>query len=299
MSSDKGQFEQGYRPDVIQQDTLPGKECRMEQPPEYLKQADGRKYKPAEKLVDKIALITGGDSGIGRSIAVLFAMEGADLVLCYYPNEEKDAQDTKTIISVEAPHRKCHLIAKDISVEENCEAIVDEAIKVYGRIDILVHNAATQKEVEHISDLPSDQWRHVMDVNINAIFYITKRALPHIPEGGSIIFNASINPFIGHPGLLDYTTTKGAIVAFSRSLSNQIVSEKKIRVNTVCPGPIVTPLVYATMTKESLEKFGITTPIGRPGQPVECATCFVFLASNDSSYISGQCIHVNGGSVIA
>jgi len=164
-----------------------------------------------------------------------------------------------------------------------------------GELHVLVNNHATQNEVADIANLESEQWRHVFDVNIHAFFYLTKNLIPIMPWGASIINNASINPFKGHPKLLDYTATKGAIVAFTRGLSNQIVKDKGIRVNAVCPGPIWTPLVAATMSKESLEDFGPSTPIGRAGQPVEVATAFVFLASVDSSYFTAQCFHVNGG----
>jgi len=227
----------------------------------------------------------------GRSVCC-----SASIFLHYHPAEQEDAEDTKAYIAKVAPAAKVHLCAQDLRTEAGCLEMV-EKIKEWsgGEVHILVNNAGTQTEVPDIKDLPSEQWRHVFDVNIHAIFYLTKNILPMMPWGGSIINNASINPFVGHPGLLDYTATKGAIVGFTRALSNQIVKEKGVRVNAVCPGPIWTPLVAATMTKESLESFGPTTAIGRAGQPVECATAFVFLASVESSYFTAQCFHVNGG----
>ncbi|OCF30867.1 glucose and ribitol dehydrogenase [Kwoniella heveanensis CBS 569] len=296
------QYRPGYLPPQIvqqgkDQDELPGKQVKLDPAPFDDVLADGSKYKAAGKLEGKKAAITGGDSGIGRAVAVLFALEGADVLISYQPEEEKDAQDAKDYISKVAPKAQVELAPQDLRDEKGALELVDKIKKWSGgKLDVLVNNAATQKEVEHIEDLPSEQWRHVFDVNIHAIFYLTKNLIPIIPWGGSIINNASINPFVGHPKLLDYTATKGAIVGFTRALSNQIVKEKGIRVNAVCPGPIWTPLIPATMTKESLESFGPSTAIGRAGQPVEVATAFVFLASADSSYFTAQCFHVNGGS---
>jgi len=259
--------------------------------------ADGSQYKSAGKLEGKKAVVTGGDSGIGRAVCVLYALEGADVFCHYHPSEEQDAKDTVEYIKKVAPNAKVETYAKDLRTEAACLEMVEEVKKWSGgKLDILVNNAATQNEVENIEKLESEQWRHVFDVNIHAIFYLTKNLVSIMPWGGSIINNASINPFVGHPKLLDYTSTKGAIVGFSRALSNQIVQERGIRVNVVCPGPIWTPLILATMGEESLKGFGPTTPIGRAGQPIEVATPFVFLASADSSYFTAQCFHVNGGS---
>ncbi|ORY35340.1 hypothetical protein BCR39DRAFT_508879 [Naematelia encephala] len=299
-SSVPEQYRPGFLPPSIveqMQQELPGKQVPLNPAPLDDVLADGTKYKAAGKLEGKNAVITGGDSGIGRAVSILYALEGASILINYHPSEEKDANDTKDYISKVAPSAKVQLAPQDLRDEEGCLKLV-EVVKKWsgGKVDVLVNNAATQNQVDDIADLSSEQWRHVFDVNIHAIFYLTKNILPLMPWGGSIINNASINPFVGHPGLLDYTATKGAIVGFTRALSNQIVKEKGVRVNAVCPGPIWTPLVAATMTEESLKSFGPTTAIGRAGQPVECATAFVFLASADSSYFTAQCFHVNGGS---
>ncbi|EFQ94446.1 hypothetical protein CFE70_007258 [Pyrenophora teres f. teres 0-1] len=273
MSSDKGQFEQV--------DELPTPEGGAE------------KYKAAGKLKGKRAIITGGDSGIGRSIAVLFAMEGADSFIAYLPEEEKDANDTKKM--VEEKGQKCYTLAVDLKAKENCKKVIDEAVKQMGGIDILVNNHAYQMMINDIHDLSEEQWLHTFDTNIHPFFYLSKYALPHMKRGATIINNASINAYVGRPDLLDYTSTKGAIVAFTRGLSNQYVG-RGIRVNAVAPGPVWTPLIPATMNDEAMKQF--TAPIGRPSQPSEIATCFVFLASNDSSSISGQTIHANGGTIV-
>ncbi|KAK1926933.1 hypothetical protein DB88DRAFT_3090 [Papiliotrema laurentii] len=299
-SSVPEQYRPGFLPPSIakqQQENLPGQQTKLEPAPLDDVLADGTKYKPAGKLQGKKALITGGDSGIGRAVAILYALEGADLFLHYHANEDRDAKDTRDYINKVAPSAKVELYAADLRTEQACLDLVD-AVKKWSNseLHVLVNNHGTQQEVENIEDLSSEQWRHVFDVNIHAFFYLTKNLIPVMPWGSSIINNASINPFVGHPKLLDYTATKGAIVGFTRALSNQIVKERGIRVNAVCPGPIWTPLIVATMTKESLESFGPSTPIGRAGQPVEVATAFVFLASADSSYFTAQCFHVNGGS---
>ncbi|KAL7423525.1 hypothetical protein Q5752_001105 [Cryptotrichosporon argae] len=294
------QYRPGYLPPHITkqaQTDLPGRQPPMDPAPLDDVLADGTKYKAAGKLEGKKAVITGGDSGIGRAVAILYALEGADLLLNYHPSEQKDAEAVKAYIAQVAPTAQVELAPKDLRTEPACLELVEEIKKWSGgELNILVNNAATQNEVESITDLPSEQWRHVFDVNIHAIFYLTKNLIPIMPWGSSIINNASINPFVGHPKLLDYTATKGAIVGFTRALSNQIVGDKGIRVNAVCPGPIWTPLILATMGEDSLKSFGPSTPIGRAGQPVEVATAFVFLASADSSYFTAQCFHVNGGS---
>jgi len=296
MSSSKGVFEQGYQPDVQHQEA-PGLESKLDPKPEYdhLPTADGGRelYKAAGKLKGKKAVITGGDSGIGRAIAVLFAMEGADSFIAYLPQEEQDAQDTKKL--VEEKGAKCHLFSTDLTDRANCKKTIDEAVKQMGGIDILCNNHAYQMMVEDIKDLDEDQWVHTFNTNIHPFFYLSKYALPHMKKGSTIINNASINAYVGRPDLLDYTSTKGAIVAFTRGLSNQYVS-KGIRVNAVAPGPVWTPLIPATMSTDAIKQF--TAPIGRPSQPSEIATVFVFLASNDSSSISGTTIHANGGTVV-
>jgi len=296
-SESKSQFESGHKVPVSHQD-LPAKQHEMKGPDpvsSHIPTEDGgyQKYKAAGKLEGKKALITGGDSGIGRAVAILFAMEGADSFIVYLPDEEKDAQETKS--RVEEYGRSCYLYPADVTSMENCKKIVDEAVSKMGTINILVNNAAYQMMKKDISELSEEQWLKTFNTNIHPYFYFAKYCLPHMKSGDTIINNASINAYIGRPDLLDYTSTKGAIVSFTRGLSNQQIS-KGIRVNAVCPGPVWTPLIPATMNDESQDQF--TSPLGRPGQPSEIATCFVFLASQDSSLISGQSLHPNGGVIV-
>ncbi|OOQ83460.1 oxidoreductase [Penicillium brasilianum] len=251
-------------------------------------------YKAAGKLTGKRAIITGGDSGIGRAVALLFAMEGATSLITYLPEEESDAQETKR--RVEELGQKTHLLAVDLRDKKNCQKVVDTALQTMGGIDTLVNNHGYQNMIEDIQDLDDDQWERTFDTNIHPFFYLSKYALPHMKNGSTIINCASVNAYIGRPDLLDYTSTKGAIVAFTRGLSNQQI-KNGIRVNCVCPGPIWTPLIPATMNTSAQERFS-GSPMGRPGQPSEVATCFVFLASQDSSFISGQSLHPNGGVVV-
>ncbi|KAI9106030.1 3-oxoacyl-reductase [Phlyctochytrium arcticum] len=290
----------------MQDQKAPGLQSKMNPQPLTSKQVgtteDGQitlnTYKAAGKLEGKKALITGGDSGIGRAVAVLFAMEGADVAISYLPEEESDARDTRQQIETSTQGRKCVLIPTDFTKgEAECKSVIDKTIKELGGIDCLVNNAATQKEVESIQEITEAQLETTFKVNIFAQFYLSKHALPHMKRGSTIINCASVNHYMGHPTLLDYTSTKGAIVAFTRSLSGQL-AEKGIRVNAVAPGPIWTPLIVSTMTEESKKSFGSVVPMKRPGQPVEVATSFVFLASNDSSYMSGQTLHPNGGKVV-
>ncbi|KAH7031645.1 short-chain dehydrogenase [Microdochium trichocladiopsis] len=294
--SDKSQFQQGHKVPVTHQD-FPGKESKLPIEAQYdqLPTEDGgyQKYKACGKLKGKRAVITGGDSGIGRATAILFAMEGADVFIVYLPEEEDDAQETKK--RVEANGHKCYLLSTDLTKQENCKKVIDEALSKLGGIDILFNNAAYQMMVEDIKDLSEDQWIHTFNTNIHPFFYLSKYSLPHMKKGSTIINNASINAYIGRPDLLDYTSTKGAIVSFTRGLSNQYVS-KGIRVNAVAPGPVWTPLIPATMSEDAQKQF--TAPMGRPAQPSEIATCVVFLASMESSAISGQTIHCNGGTIV-
>lgn len=250
-------------------------------------------YKPAGKLKGKKAIITGGDSGIGRAVAILYAMEGADSLIAYLPEEERDAQETKR--RVEEAGAVCHLFATDISTPDNCEKVVKTAIEKMGRVNILVNNAAFQMAQKDIQDITYDQWHKTFNTNIHPMFYLSKGVLPQMERGDTIINNASINAYVGRPDLLDYTSTKGAIVAFTRGLANQQIS-KGIRVNAVAPGPVWTPLIPMSMDHDAQDQF--TSPMGRPGQPSEIATCFVFLASQDSAQIAGQTIHANGGVVV-
>ncbi|KAK5990739.1 putative oxidoreductase C4H3.08 [Cladobotryum mycophilum] len=291
------QFDQEHRIPITKQD-LPGKEHDMPDPkPKHdeIPDAGGGKttYRAADKLKGKKALITGGDSGIGAATAILFAHEGADSTIIYLPDEEKDARNTKK--AVEELGAKCYLLATDLTDRENCKKAVDFALEKMGAIDILFNNAAYQMMVEDIADLPEEQWVHTFNTNIHSYFYVSKYALAHMKRGSAIINNSSINAYIGRPDLLDYTSTKGAIISFTRGLSNQYVS-KGIRVNAVAPGPVWTPLIPATMSEQAQKEF--TSPMGRPAQPSEIATCVVFLACTDSSCISGQTIHCNGGVVV-
>jgi NAD(P)-dependent dehydrogenase (short-subunit alcohol dehydrogenase family) len=293
----EGQFQSGHK--IPPQDQQPpGLQSELKGPTpqsENIPTEDGgfQTYRAAGKLKGKKAIITGGDSGIGRATAILFAMEGADSLIAYLPDEEKDAQETKQ--RVEKQGGKCHLLATDLKDKTNCQKVIDTALDEMGGIDILFNNAAYQMMVEDIRDLSEEQWEHTFATNIHPYFYLAKYALPHMRRGATIINNASINAYIGRPDLLDYTSTKGAIVAFTRGLSNQYV-HRGIRVNALAPGPVWTPLIPATMSREAQEQF--TAPMGRPSQPSEIATCAVFLASQDSSSVSGQTIHCNGGTIV-
>lgn len=246
-----------------------------------------------KKLQDKVAIITGGDSGIGKAVAVHFAREGADVVIVYR-SEKADAEETKSL--VEEKGRRALLIQTDISKEANCMEIVQKTIAEFGKIDILVNNAAIQVPHEDFSEITEEQWDETFRVNIYAQFFLSKAALPHLKEGASIINNASVNAYKGNQKLVDYTSTKGAIMGFTRSIALQL-AEKGIRVNAVAPGPIWTPLIPSTMHK-GLDEFGQETPMKRAGQPAEVAPSFVFLASEDSSYFTGQCLHPNGGMIL-
>ena len=268
----------------------PGVEQKMSPRPSPEKQDQ----RGSGKLQDKVAIVTGGDSGIGRAVAVAFAREGADVAVAYL-NEHEDAKETKRL--VEEKGRRCHLFAGDIGDEKFCRRIVDETVNEFGRLDILVNNAAEQHDRESIEDISEEQLVRTFRTNIFAMFFLVKAALKHLREGSAIVNTTSVTAYRGSEHLLDYSATKGAIVAFTRSLAKNL-AEKKIRVNAVAPGPIWTPLIVSTFPKEKVEKFGKDVPLGRPGQPDEVAPCFVFLASDDASYITGQCLHPNGGEVI-
>ncbi len=248
-------------------------------------------YKGSDKLVGKVALITGADSGIGKAVAIAYAREGADVVVSYL-NEEEDARDTARL--VEEAGRKAVLIAGDISQEAHCQSIVERTIKELGGLDILVNNAAFQMSREHIRDIPSDEFDFTFRTNVYAMYYLCKAALPHMQPGGSIINTSSIQAYQPSANLLAYAATKGAIVNFTKGLA-EMVAEQGIRVNSVAPGPVWTPLIPATMPPEQVEGFGKQVPLGRPGQPAEVAPAFVLLASQDGSYISGAVIPITGG----
>lgn len=246
-----------------------------------------------KKLQDKVAIITGADSGIGKAVAIHFAREGADVVIVYR-KEKEDAEETKTL--VEEKGRRAFLIETDVSIEANCEDIVKQTLSQFGKIDIIVNNAAIQVPHPDLTDITEEQWDQTFRVNIYAQFFLTKAALPHLKKGASIINTASVNAYKGNQQLVDYSSTKGAIIAFTRSMSAQL-AEKGIRVNAVAPGPIWTPLIPSTMHKDR-EEFGKEVPLKRAGQPAEVAPGYVFLASEDASYFTGQCLHPNGGNIL-
>jgi len=252
------------------------------------------RYLAAGKLKGKCAIITGGDSGIGRAVAVAFAKEGADVLLSYL-DEHGDAQDTQRM--VEAEGRQCLLVAGDLGDEAHCQAVVSRALEAFGRLDILVNNAAEQHVSQRLEDIGGGQLEKTFRTNFFGMFLLTRAALPHMQEGAAIINTTSVTAYRGSPGLIDYSATKGAIVAFTRSLSKSL-AERGIRVNGVAPGPIWTPLIPASFDAESVKSFGADTPMGRPGQPEEVAPCYVFLASQDGSYMTGQVLHPNGGEIV-
>jgi NAD(P)-dependent dehydrogenase (short-subunit alcohol dehydrogenase family) len=253
------------------------------------------RFRGAGRLEDRVALITGGDSGIGRAAAIAMAREGADIAIVYL-DEQDDA--TTTAHLVEAEGRRALLIAGDIGEEDFCKHALEQTLAELGRIDILVNNAAEQHTVSSLEDLTSDQLEQTFRTNVFGFFYMTKAALPHLKNGSSIINTTSITAFKGHATLVDYSATKGAIVSFTRSLS-QVLKDKGIRVNAVAPGPIWTPLIPASFDAEKVAEHVQSAPMKRAGQPNEVAPCFVFLASEDASYMSGQILHPNGGSIVA
>ncbi len=273
------------------QNEQPGLEYKMDPQPIYIRDD----YQGSDKLKDKIAVITGGDSGIGRAVSVHFAREGADLAVLYHPREEEDAQKTKAL--VEAEGRRCLLLPGDLKQLSYIQETVKTIIDTYQHVNILVNNAANHVEQKEFTDISDQQMRETFELNILAMFRLTKALLPYMNEYDSIINTTSIVSYRGSEALIDYASTKGAVTAFTRSLSQNLI-ERNIRVNAVAPGPIWTPLVVSTKTPEEIEKFGKDTPMERVGQPAELAPAYVFLASEDASYFAGQVIHVNGGEVI-
>jgi NAD(P)-dependent dehydrogenase (short-subunit alcohol dehydrogenase family) len=251
-------------------------------------------YKGSGKLTNKTAVVTGGDSGIGKSVAIYFAKEGADVVVVYL-NETSDAEETKQLI--EAEGRQCLLFSGDIGHEDFCKEIVNKTIDQFGKIDVLVNNAAEQHPQKSLLNITAAQLERTFRTNIFSYFFMTKMALPYLKKGASIINTASITAYEGNEQLLDYSSSKGAIVSFTRSLAKSLAPQD-IRVNGVAPGPIWTPLIPSTFSADQVATFGTNTPMGRAGQPYELAPSYVFLASDDSSYVSGQMIHVNGGKIV-
>jgi NAD(P)-dependent dehydrogenase (short-subunit alcohol dehydrogenase family) len=273
-----------------QQQPVPGQQSKMSPLPD----CGETSYKGSGRLSNKIALITGGDSGIGRAVAIAFAREGADVAISYL-DEHDDAQETARW--VEEAGRQCLLLPGDLADREHCSAIVSKTAERFGRIDVLVNNAAFQMSHKSLEEISDEEWVKTFDINITAIFRICKAALPFMAVGSSIINTSSVNSDMPKPTLLPYATTKGAIANFTGGLA-QMLGERGIRVNSVAPGPIWTPLIVATMPPEDVKSFGEETPLGRPGQPVEVAPIYVLLASDESSYISGSRYPVTGGKPI-
>jgi NAD(P)-dependent dehydrogenase (short-subunit alcohol dehydrogenase family) len=273
-----------------QQDQTPGRTAEMNPQPDH----GEKSYKGSGRLAGKAAIITGGDSGIGRAVAIAFAREGADVLISYL-NEDDDARETARW--VEEAGRKAVLVPGDIANPAHCNAIVDKAIEAFGRLDVLVNNAAYQMTYPSLDEITDEEWDKTFDTNIGAMFRITRAAVRHMKPGAAIVNTTSINADHPNPGLIAYATTKGAIQNFTGGLA-QLLAEKGIRANCVAPGPIWTPLIPSTMPPEKVEKFGLQVPMKRPGQPAEVAPAFVMLASDEASYISGATIAVTGGAPI-
>jgi NAD(P)-dependent dehydrogenase (short-subunit alcohol dehydrogenase family) len=272
-----------------EQDRQPGVESKMHPRPDF-----EPRYAGSGRLEGKVALITGGDSGIGRATSVLFAREGANVAIVYL-EEDKDAKETEGLVKQEGA--ECLLIKGDIGSADFCDEAVKRTVKQFGQLDVLVNNAAEQHEDESVEEISEQQLVKTFRTNLFGYFFMTQAALPHLKKGAAIVNTASITAYRGHPTLVDYASTKGAIVTFTRALSGQL-ADKGIRVNAVAPGPIWTPLIPASFDAESVAKFGQDTPLGRPGQPNEVAPCHLFLACEDSSYMTGQVLHPNGGEMV-
>lgn len=288
MANEQNHNQNGFKPQ--HQNQQPGVEDKMTPEPSYI----DPNYKGSGKLEGKVAIVTGGDSGIGKSVAIYYAKEGADVTVVYL-EETEDAKETKQ--EVEAAGRKCLLLAGDLGDESFAKEVVSKTLDEFGKVNILVNNAGEQHPQTSLLDISTEQLEKTFRTNIFSMFHLTKAVLPHLDKGSSIINTASITAYAGHPKLIDYSSTKGAIVTFTRSLSTNL-ADSGIRVNAVAPGPIWTPLIPSTFTEEDVAKFGTDTPLGRAGQPYELAPGYVYLASDDSSYVSGQMLHINGGKVV-
>jgi NAD(P)-dependent dehydrogenase (short-subunit alcohol dehydrogenase family) len=282
------QYPQPEYPEQDQRDQHPGLEAEMQPEPDYGYET----YMGTGRLEGKAAVITGGDSGIGRAVALSFAREGADVLISYLEVEETDASETARV--VEDAGKKAVKVPGDIVEETQCQRIVDRAVDEFGKIDVLVNNAAHQMTVEGIADVSSELLDRTFKTNIYAMFWLCKAAIPHMPEGGAIINVASIQAYQPSPTLLPYSSTKGAIVTFTKGLAQEIV-QYGLRANTVAPGPVWTPIIPASMPGETVSQFGGTSPMGRPAQPAELAPAFVFLASQESSFVNGETLGVTGG----
>lgn len=281
-------YPQPEYPEQTQMERHPGHEGEMRPEPDYGYET----YRGTGRLEGKKAVITGGDSGIGRAVALAFAREGADVLISYLREEEEDARETARV--VEEAGREAVRVPADISEEEQCLAVVERAVDGFGRIDVLVNNAAHQMTVNGIADVSTELLDRTFKTNIYAMFWLVKAALPHMPEGGSIINVSSIQAYQPSPTLLPYSSTKGAIVTFTKGLAQEVV-QYGLRANTVAPGPVWTPIIPASMPEETVSRFGGTSPMGRPAQPAELAPAFVFLASGESSYVNGETLGVTGG----
>jgi len=291
--AEPGKLKQPMSPMPPQHQPKPGVEAELEPRPNYL----APHYKGAEKLKGKVALITGGDSGIGRAVAVLFAREGADVAFTYLKQEKRDADETKR--AVEAEGQRAIAVEADLTDPEVCKKVVEQTVEEFGKLDILVNNAAYQQHQEGLEDVTDEQWDHTFKTNIYAYFYMAKAALPHMREGSAIVNTGSITGLEGSKELLDYSATKGAINAFTKSLAQNLV-KKGIRVNCVAPGPVWTPLNPSDKDAEDVAKFGADTPMKRPAQPEEIAPAFVYFASEiDSSYVTGEVLTLLGGETTA
>ncbi|MCW2390419.1 NAD(P)-dependent dehydrogenase (short-subunit alcohol dehydrogenase family) [Sphingobium sp. B1D7B] len=276
--------------DMIHEDNLPGDEHKLDPQPEFMP-----RYPGSGRLKGKVAVVTGADSGIGRAVAVLFAREGADVAIAYLC-EHEDAAKTQKLVEQEGA--RALVFAGDLGDKAVCQDLIDRTVGAFGRLDIIVNNAGEQHPDKAIEDITEEQLKRTFQTNIYSMFFVVQAAMPHLREGAAIVNCTSVTMYQGSKELLDYSSTKGAITAFTRSLSENLI-DKGIRVNAVAPGPIWTPLnPFGGASKEKLAHFGESTPMGRPGQPNEVAPCFLFLACEDSSYMSGQVLHPNGGMVV-